>query len=54
MNYKDYQDARDAAWKILLDCGVTEEQLESLKEIYLTDIPQYNIVYETTAVEQGQ
>jgi len=22
MNYKDYQNARDAAWKILLDCGV--------------------------------
>ncbi len=40
--------------QFLLDCGVTEEQLESLKEIYLTDIPQYNIVYETTAVEQGQ
>lgn len=24
MNYKDYQNARDAAWRILLDCGVTE------------------------------
>lgn len=22
MNYKDYQNVRDAAWKILLDCGV--------------------------------
>lgn len=22
MNYKNYQNARDAAWKILLDCGV--------------------------------
>ena len=24
MNYQDYKDARNAAWKILLDCGVTE------------------------------
>ena len=24
MNYKDYQNARDAAWKILLDCGVEQ------------------------------
>lgn len=24
MNYKDYQNARDAAWKILIDCGVKE------------------------------
>ncbi len=22
MNYKDYQNTRDAAWKILLDCGI--------------------------------
>lgn len=22
MNYKDYQNARDAAWRILIDCGV--------------------------------
>lgn len=24
MNYKDYQRARDAAWRILIDCGVHE------------------------------
>ncbi len=24
MNYKDYQNARDAAWRILLDCGVDQ------------------------------
>lgn len=24
MNYKDYQQARDAAWRILIDCGVRE------------------------------
>ena len=23
MNYRDYQNVRDAAWRILLDCGVT-------------------------------
>lgn len=28
MNYKDYQDARDAAWKILLDCGVNRLPVE--------------------------
>lgn len=32
MNYKNYQNARDAAWRILLDCGV--EQLP----VNLTDI----------------
>lgn len=32
MNYKNYQNARDAAWRILLDCGV--EQLP----VDLTDI----------------
>ena len=24
MNYKDYQNARDATWRILLDCGVNQ------------------------------
>ena len=28
MNYKDYQNARDAAWKILLDCGVDRLPVE--------------------------
>lgn len=28
MNYKDYKDARDAAWKILLDCGVNRLPVE--------------------------
>lgn len=28
MNYKDYKNARDAAWKILLDCGVNRLPVE--------------------------
>lgn len=28
MNYKDYQNARDAAWKILLDCNVDRLPVE--------------------------
>ena len=24
MNYQDYKDARDASWRILIDCEVTE------------------------------
>lgn len=24
MNYRDYKDARDASWRILIDCKVTE------------------------------
>ncbi|MBQ3557824.1 MAG: ImmA/IrrE family metallo-endopeptidase [Oscillospiraceae bacterium] len=32
MNYKNYQNARDAAWKILLDCGVERLPVD-LKDI---------------------
>lgn len=31
MNYKDYQQARDAAWRILIDCGVRELPVKVVK-----------------------
>lgn len=31
MNYKDYQKARDAAWQILIDCGVKELPVKVVK-----------------------
>jgi hypothetical protein len=39
------------AKQFLLDCGVTQEQLDSLKDMYLTDIPEYDIEYDTAAGE---